>query len=90
MSVYVDELSVCIQSKKWPYKYACHLVADSVEELQTFAMMMGLHKSWFQEGSIPHYDLTAGMRRKAIGAGAFEIGGKEFRKLMKKYRRVAD
>lgn len=86
MSVYVDEMVACIQSTKWPYTKACHLVADSVEELQTFALALGLHFSWYQPESIPHYDLTTRMRRKAVRMGAIEIGRKRFAKLMKKYR----
>lgn len=88
MSVYVDEMDTCIQSKKWPYKYACHLVADSVEELHEFAVLLGLHRTWFQgSGSIPHYDLTTRMRREAIRLGAISISRKEFAKILKKYRK---
>lgn len=86
MSVYVDEMQVCIQSAKWPYARACHLVADSIEELQAFALSMGLHFSWFQTESFPHYDLTTRMRKKAVRMGAVEMRRKKFSKLMKKYR----
>lgn len=86
MSVYVDEMSTCIQSEKWPYKYACHLVADSVEELQEFAMRLGLHPSWFQnKPESPHYDLTTRMRQRAIRLGAIALSRKKFLKLMRKY-----
>jgi len=89
MSVYVDPMSTCIQSEKWPYKYACHLVADSVEELHEFAMGLGLHRSWFQgSGSIPHYDLTTSMRARALRMGALEVSVKEFVKLMKRQRKT--
>jgi len=88
MAVYVDPMSPCIQSKKWPYDQACHLIADSVEELQEFAMTLGLHPSWFQAagGSMPHYDLVGSMRRRAIRLGAIQIDRKEFVKIMEKYR----
>lgn len=87
MAVYVDEMSICLQSKKWPYKQACHLVADSVSELQEFAVLLGLHPSWFQDKpELPHYDLTTGMRQKAIRFGAIELSRKKFLKLMRKYR----
>jgi len=89
MSVYVDPMQPCIQSNKWPYKYACHLVADSVEELHEFAAQLGLHRSWFQgSGSTPHYDLTTRMRAKAIRLGAFSVSVKEFVKLMRKQRKT--
>lgn len=87
MSVHVDPMQPCPQSKKWPYKYACHLIADSVEELHEFAMQLGLHRSWFQNSiSIPHYDLTTRMRREAIRLGAVSVSVKEFIKLMRKYQ----
>ena len=87
MSVYVDEMQVCVPTPKWPYTSACHLVADSAKELQTFAVQLGLHPSWFQNKSgMPHYDLTTRMRQKAIRMGAFELNRKKFLKFMKKYR----
>jgi len=84
--IYVDELTVCIRSKKWPYRQACHMMADSVEELHYFAGRMGLMRSWFQRGSLPHYDLTKGMRLLAVKFGAIEIDKKKFVELMRKYR----
>lgn len=91
MSVYVDEMSVCIPNKRWPYTRACHLVADSVEELQEFAIRLGMHPSWFQnKPELPHYDLTTRMRQKAVRMGAIELNSKKFVKLMRKYRRRAD
>lgn len=84
--IYVDELTVCIRSKKWPYSQACHMVADSVEELHYFAGRMGLMRSWFQRGSVPHYDLTKGMRLLAVKLGAIEIDRKKFVEIMRKFR----
>ena len=86
MSVYIDPMQPCIQSRKWPYKQACHLIADSVEELHEFAAQVGLHRSWFQDHNIPHYDLTTGMRYKAIRLGAVSINVKDFIKLTRKQR----
>ncbi len=87
MSVYVDEMEPCIQSEKWPYPQACHLAADSVEELQVFARRIGLMRSWFQSKSeLPHYDLTAGMRYRAIRLGAIEIDKEKVVEMMRKYR----
>ncbi len=87
MSVYVDDMQTCIRSKKWPYSRSCHLVADSVSELQEFAQLMSLHSSWFQDSaSMPHYDLTKSMRQRAIYLGAFEVTQKRFVRIMRKYR----
>ncbi len=84
--IYVDEMSVCLRSKNWPYSQACHMVADSVEELHYFAGRMGLKRSWFQRGSVPHYDLTKGMRLLAVKLGAVEITRKKFVEFMRRYR----
>lgn len=75
MSIYVDILRTVPRSRKWPYNKACHLVADSVEELHYFAGRMMLNPSWFQEGvcSLPHYDLTKNRRLLAVKLGAIEI-----------------
>ena len=37
MSVYVDKLRKTKPSKRWPYKAACHLTADCMEEIHGFA-----------------------------------------------------
>lgn len=87
MAVYVDDLQVCVRSKKWPYGFACHLVADSVEELHYFAGRMRLKPAWFQDQSrLPHYDLTKNMRLLAVKFGAVEIDNKKFGEIIRKYR----
>jgi len=84
--IYVDEMTFCFRNRNWPYNRACHLLADSTEELQSFADRLGLKRSWFQCKSLPHYDLTTGMRLKAIKLGAVEIDRKKFVEIMRKYR----
>lgn len=70
MTVYVDEL------RQWPTKIACfragscHLTADTLEELHEFAGRIGLRRAWFQDGRVPHYDLTPSRREHALAAGA--------------------
>ena len=87
MSVYVDELTVCLRTRNWPYKQSCHLVADTVEELHYFAGRLRLKPAWFQnKPELPHYDLTKGMRRKAIQLGAIEVNLHKISELMKMYR----
>ena len=66
---------------------SCHLVADSVEELHAFAREIGLRAEWFQLGGMPHYDLTAGMRAKAIKCGAQQITRERMRDKMRNWRR---
>lgn len=79
MAVYVDIL------RNWGWKLgpSCHMIADSVEELKTFAVGIGLKESWLQEKKTgnhkdPHFDLTVGMRAKAVKAGAIELDDKHF------------
>ena len=85
--IYVDELSVCLRNRNWPYSQACHLVADSIEELHYFAGRMRLKPAWFQDKpELPHYDLTKGMRRLAIKLGAIEVNRNKISELMKKNR----
>ena len=74
MAVYVDRLV----DYSWRHGPSCHLVADSVEELITFAVEMGLRAEWFQPRSSPHFDLTREGREAAIQMGAIELNNREF------------
>lgn len=70
MAVYVDPLC----NYGWKYGPSCHLFADGVDELHAFADRLGMLRSWFQnEGSMPHYDLTANKRLMAVMLGAVEL-----------------
>jgi hypothetical protein len=53
----------------------CHLVADSEEELHSFAARLGMKRSWFQRD---HYDLTPKKRAIALSLGAQVVNRKEF------------
>ena len=89
MAVYVDDLRMCLRNRNWPYKQSCHLVADTIEELYLFGVLMNLKPEWFQnKPELPHYDLTKGMRRKAVKLGAIEIGGGAIVELMNKNRQL--
>ena len=71
MSVYVDNMFATIQTKLWPFSSACHMYADTTEELHKLAIAIGLRLDWFQKGNdLPHYDLTVGKRATAISCGA--------------------
>ncbi len=44
---------------------------SQIEALHEMAEKMGMRRSWFQDKSdLPHYDITASMRKKAIALGA--------------------
>lgn len=72
MPVYVDPPIWEWRGKNW-----CHLTADSTRELHAFAARLGLRRSWFQhKARAPwqdHYDVTEGMRHKAVALGAVEL-----------------
>lgn len=77
VSVYVDEVRV------WPTKVACfrkgsaHLTADTLDELHVLAESIGLRRAWFQDGRVPHYDLTPRRRLHALAAGADFVSAKD-------------
>lgn len=66
MAIYVDDEQISWRGKLW-----CHLVADSLAELHSFATDLGLKRAWFQDKAVyPHYDVTVGVRDRAISLGA--------------------
>ena len=77
MSVYVDPLfNTEGWSDKWPYPEACHMMADTDEELHEMAAKLKLRRSWHQScppHSVSHYDLTRNKRYHAIRLGAIEV-----------------
>jgi hypothetical protein len=81
--IVVDPLSLCFWKCLRRSVRSCHMVSDSgVEELHGFAAKLGVKRSWFQAGSVPHYDLTSSMRRRAVAAGAREVSASELVCLM--------
>jgi len=87
--VYVGQLfnTAPYKSGAWKWTNASHLLADTVDELHEMADKIGLKRSWFQSKSVPHYDLTVNMRRKAIKAGAKEIGFRQEAELIRAWRK---
>jgi hypothetical protein len=66
MAVYVDEEGIRWRGREW-----CHLVADSLDELHSFADRLGLQRRWFQSKTLyPHYDVTKSVRVRALALGA--------------------
>jgi hypothetical protein len=61
----------------------CHLIADTDEELHTFAAKIGMLRCWFQGD---HYDLTPSRRAKAVAAGAVEVDRHEFVEVLRRRR----
>lgn len=76
MAVYVDWLRPTPRSSNWPFTQGCHLIADTLDELHTFAAALGMRREWFQNGSTPHYDLSATRQKLAIAKGAVRLRNK--------------
>lgn len=76
MSIYVSEMMISLISPRWRYSHHCYLVADTTKELHSFARKLSLKRSWFQNKTLPHYDLTINKRRQAVKFGAIEINRK--------------
>lgn len=88
MAVYVDRLTACMANSNWQHRVSCHCIADSVDELQEFAACLGLKRERFQDGYLPHYDLTATKRKKAVRLGAIQLGRDDFVAKVKEWRLV--
>lgn len=58
---------------------SCHLAADTLDELHSFAARLGMRRSWFQpgRGRHPHYDLVKSRRDRAVALGAIEVSGRD-------------
>jgi len=67
------------------YTDRTHLVADTLNELHTFAYRMGLKRAWFQDHERhPHYDLTTGRAaNRALALGAKPVTTRQLVKLTK-------
>ncbi len=58
----------------WKLGASCHMMADSLDELNSFAKSIGLKPEWIdKKGQVLHYDLTASKRKIAIQKGAIDI-----------------
>jgi hypothetical protein len=64
------------------------MFADSVEELDRFALKIGMMTSWRQDKTgFVHYDLNRNMRREAVRAGAVELDRQATADFIRKRRR---
>lgn len=77
---------VYVDGMRLPYRgmVMCHLVADSLDELHDFAAKLGLQKRYFQDKSLPHYDVSLSKREKAVKLGAKEVSAKEVARIARK------
>lgn len=85
MAVYVDRL----MDHGWRHGPSCHLIADSVAELQEFALQkLGMRLEWFQPLSSPHFDLSAEGRAAAVRNGAIELSNRELVNKLRELRKL--
>jgi hypothetical protein len=79
--VYVDDAI-------WPFgrMMMCHMLADSRDELHAMADKIGVSRRWFQDKTVPHYDLCKSKRSLALRSGAFKIDRWKMAELIKIYR----
>lgn len=74
MTVYVDELAEVTARKAPHIKRWCHMLADTDEELEAFARLLGLRRAWKHAD---HYDLATKQRARAVALGAREISSRQ-------------
>lgn len=85
----VDPLTKNPNPKSKIWVESCHLVTDNgdYDKLHRFAERIGLKRKWFQEdASLPHYDLTANKRRRAVMYGAKQITKRELVAIIQRSR----
>jgi uncharacterized protein DUF4031 len=70
MTVYVDDMWRFPMGQLGRMKMS-HMIGDTDEELHAFAQQLGLKREWFQHGD--HYDVSKGVRGRAIELGARAI-----------------
>lgn len=70
MTVYVDDMRA-----EFRRMIMCHMIADASDELAGMAVVIGVQLRWIQnEGTArEHFDISLGMRDKAMRNGAVEI-----------------
>lgn len=74
MTAYVDNMRRTANLTGRPAKWS-HLMADTHDELEEIAHMLGLRPEWIQHPGThrEHYDVTESVRTEAVRLGAVEI-----------------
>lgn len=82
MTVYVDNMHE-FPIGKYKRMKMCHMVADTLIELDEMAEKIGINRKWFQGD---HYDICKSKRELAINNGAKEITMREAAIIARKFR----
>lgn len=77
MTVYIDDMYLYPMGRFGRMKMS-HMIADNEEELHDMAKRIGVARRWYQGD---HYDVSMGMRARAITYGAVPIQLKDLAKL---------
>ena len=83
-AVYVDDAIWEWRGLRW-----AHLLADDTDDLHRFAAALGIHRTSYQgppRTSVPHYDLTAYERRRALAHGAIACSREEIVAVVRRMR----
>lgn len=83
-AVYVDDAIWEWRGLRW-----AHLLADDTDDLHRFAAALGIHRTSYQgppRTSVPHYDLTAYERRRALAQGAIACSREEIVAVVRRMR----
>lgn len=74
MTVYIDDMQRPARVGRISARWS-HLLADSSDELMTFARRLGLRPAWLQHPGTPreHFDVTETKRQQALALGAVPI-----------------
>ena len=84
VALYIDDAIWRWQGLQW-----AHLLADGIDELHRFAAELGINRLSYQgppRTSVPHYDLTAYERRRAIARGAIACSRHEIVLVLRRAR----
>jgi len=84
MPVYVDDAIWGWRGLTW-----AHLLADDTDELHRFASRLGIHRTSYQgppKTTVPHYDVTAYERRRALASGAIALHRDEIVAVLRRVR----
>jgi hypothetical protein len=80
MAVYVDDMQAKHRSM-----IMCHMIADTSEELDEMAELIGVQLKWKQFPGTPreHYDISKAKRALAVKLGAVEVTQRELAKMIR-------
>jgi hypothetical protein len=85
MAVYVDDAKTLVALNGCRVAKLCHLFADTSQELERMAGLLGLPLYWLHGD---HYDVTCGLRLEAIALGAVPVAKGEAAHLIGGMRRT--